>query len=283
MRRLIFEKILPFLASVTSFFLLIFAHLECPDIHAILAFFVIDKNFIFIILVGMQLSLAILSKKAIEAALGHNWEKAIELNSQILEKYPNNLETKIRLGRAMIQLKQFDKAKKIFKEVLAVDPINAVALKNYEVAKAKKIDVKHENGINSNHLLKEPGTTVEIVANINCKGITGRDFTIGECLKFKIKKKNIDVYKCRKDKEILVSVLEEKEIVSRLNKAADIHAEVSGYVVRAADKSLTMIIKSSVPIFRGEKQDIRPYIKKGLDDIDLEDEEAEEEEEIVEE
>lgn len=231
----------------------------------------------------MQLSLAILSKKAIEAALGHNWEKAIELNSQILEKYPNNLETKIRLGRAMIQLKQFEKAKKIFKEVLSVDPINSVALKNLEVAKSKKIDIKHENGINSNHLLKEPGTTVEIVANINSKGITGRDFTIGECLKFKVKKKNVDVYKCRKDKEILVSVLEDKEIVTRLNKAADLHAEVSGYVVRAADKSLTMIIKTSVPVFRSEKQDIRPYIKKGLDDIDLEDEEAEEEEEIVEE
>jgi len=44
-----------------------------------------------------------------------------------------------------------------------------------------------------------------------------------------------------------------------------------------------MIIKSSIPIFRGEKQDIRPYIKKGLDDIDLEEEENEEEEEITEE
>ncbi len=183
----------------------------------------------------------------------------------------------------MIQLKQFEKAKKIFKEVLSVDPINSVALKNLEVAKSKKIDIKHENGINSNHLLKEPGTTVEIVANINCKGVTGRDFTIGECLKFKVKKKNVDVYKCKKDKEILVSVLEDKEIVSRLNKAADLHAEVSGYVVRAADKSLTMIIKTSIPVFRSEKQDIRPYIKKGLDDIDLEDEDAEEEEEIVEE
>jgi len=183
----------------------------------------------------------------------------------------------------MIQLKQFEKAKKIFKEVLSVDPINSVALKNLEVAKSKKIDIKHENGINSNHLLKEPGTTVEIVASINCKGVTGRDFTIGECLKFKVKKKNVDVYKCKKDKEILVSVLEDKEIVSRLNKAADLHAEVSGYVVRAADKSLTMIIKTSIPVFRSEKQDIRPYIKKGLDDIDLEDEDAEEEEEIVEE
>ncbi|GIW69706.1 MAG: hypothetical protein KatS3mg101_0453 [Patescibacteria group bacterium] len=71
----------------------------------------------------MQLSLAILSKKAIEAALAHDWQKAIELNTQILEKYPNNLETKIRLGRALIQVKQFEKAKKIFKEVLAVDPI----------------------------------------------------------------------------------------------------------------------------------------------------------------
>ncbi|AHB40413.1 TPA: tetratricopeptide repeat protein [candidate division WWE3 bacterium] len=231
----------------------------------------------------MQLSLAILSKKAIEAALGYEWIKAIELNSQILEKYPNNLETKIRLGRAFIQLKQFEKAKKIFKEVLSVDPINSVALKNLEVAKNKKVELKHENGINSNHLLKEPGTTVEITANINCKGVTGRDFTIGECLKFKIKRRGVEVYKSKKDKDILVSILEDKEIVSRLNKAAESHAEVSGYVIRSADKSLTMIIKSSIPIFRSEKQDIRPYIKKGLDDIDLEDEEDEEEEEIVEE
>ena len=101
-------------------------------------------------------------------------------------------------------------------------------------------------------------------------------------IKPKIKKKNIDVYKCKKDKEILVSVLEDKEIVSRLNKAAEIRADVSGYVVRAADKSLTMIIKSSIPVFRGEKQDIRPYIKKGLDDIDFEDEESGEEETIEE-
>jgi len=231
----------------------------------------------------MQLSLAILSKKAIEAALGHEWVKAIELNSQILEKYPNNLETKIRLGRALIQLKQFEKAKRIFREVLVIDPINSVALKNLEIAKNKKVEPKHENGINSNHLLKEPGTTVEITVNINCRGVTGRDFTIGECLKFRVKKKSVDVYMCRKDKDVLVSVIEDKEIVSRLNKAVDSHAEVSGYVIRAADKSLTMIIKSSIPIFRGEKQDIRPYIKKGLDDIDLEEEENEEEEEIIEE
>ncbi len=231
----------------------------------------------------MQLSLSILSKKAIEAALNHEWQKAIELNSQILEKYPNNMDTKIRLGRALIQVKQFEKAKKIFKEVLATDPINPVALKNLEIAKNKKIDSKHENGINSNHLLKEPGTTAEITTNIVAKGVTGRDFTIGECLKFKIKKRTVEVYKCKKDKETLVSVLEDKDTVYRLNKACDSRAQISGYVVRSADKSLTMIVKCSIPVFKGEKQDIRPYIKKGLDDIDLEDEESEEEEEVSEE
>lgn len=231
----------------------------------------------------MQLSLAILSKKAIEAALSHEWEKAIELNTQILEKYPVNLETKIRLGRALIQVKQFEKAKKIFREVLAVDPINSVALKNLEIAKSKKVDPKHENGINSNHLLKEPGTTTEYTAVINAKGVTGRDFTIGECLKFKVKKKGVEVYKCKKDKEILVSTIGDTDLVTRMNKAESLGAGISGYVIKSVDKSLTMIIKSSVPVFRGEKQDIRPYIKKGLDDIDLEDEEVEEEVEVIEE
>lgn len=224
----------------------------------------------------MQLSLALISKKAIEAALRHEWNKAIELNTQILEKYPTNLETKIRLGRALIQTKQFDKAKKIFKEVLEIDPINSVALKNLEVAKNKKVDNKHENGIDSNHLLKEPGTTVELTATINAKGVTGKDFTIGECLKFKVKKRSVEIFKCRKDKETLVTTLEDQDLVTRINHAIDKQSTITGYVVRAAEKSITMIIKSDIPVFKSEKQDIRPYIKKGLDDIDF-DEESEEE------
>ncbi|GIW69707.1 MAG: hypothetical protein KatS3mg101_0454 [Patescibacteria group bacterium] len=73
--------------------------------------------------------------------------------------------------------------------------------------------------------------------------------------------------------------------MARLYKAEHLGANISGYVIRSAEKSIVMIIKSSIPVFRGEKQDIRPYIKKGLDDIDtdLEDEELEEEIEVIEE
>ncbi len=234
-------------------------------------------------LVGMQLSLAILSKKAIEAALRQEWEKAIDLNSQILEKYQTNIDTKIRLGRAYLQTKQFEKAKKIFKEVLAIDPINSVALKNFEIAKAKKLENKIDTGLNSNNLLKEPGITYEFTSPITSKGITGRDFAVGEILKFRVKKKSIDVYKTKKGKEILVTTIENTDLVSRLNKAVSSLATLVVCVIRAQDKNITLLIRSTVPVFKGERQDIRPYIKKDLDDIELEDEDEEVEEEVVEE
>jgi siroheme synthase (precorrin-2 oxidase/ferrochelatase) len=44
----------------------------------------------------MSLSLAVLTKKAIEASLKQKWDEAIKLNSEILKVYPNNIDAKIR-------------------------------------------------------------------------------------------------------------------------------------------------------------------------------------------
>lgn len=246
--------------------------------------YLVDKEVIFIILVGMQLSLAILSKKAVEYALNNDWKKAIETNLLILDKYPSNTDTKIRLGRAYIQTKQFEKAKKIFKEVLEIDPINHVALKNLELAKNKKTTSKNENNLSTNSLVKEPGTTTELTCLISTKGITGRDFVVGEVLKFKVKKKSVEVLRTKNGKDIAVAVIEDKDIIKRMNRAEELSSLLTGYVTKAEDKNLSIIIRCGHPVFKGEKQDIRPYIKKGLDDIDLEESEEEEtEEEIIEE
>lgn len=83
----------------------------------------------------MQINLPVLEKQAIKAALSENWKLAIELNKKILESTPNNLNSKIRLGRAYLANKDFTKATKMFKEVLKADPINPIALKNIELAK----------------------------------------------------------------------------------------------------------------------------------------------------
>jgi tetratricopeptide (TPR) repeat protein len=229
-------------------------------------------------LVPMHLSLAILSKKAIDAALKANWPEAIELNSQILEKNPTNLEAKIRLGRALIQTRRFDRAKKIFKEVLKVDPINSVALKNFDLAKKCKAETKGQVQIDTRSLLKEPGTTAEAFVEVTARGITAKDFVSGENLFLKIRKKSIDVQKTKDNRKITVGVIEDQDIVRKMNLSTERNGRICAGFLKGTDKIITILIKSSVPVFRAEKQDIRPYLKKGS----LDEPEVEVEEEIIE-
>ena len=105
----------------------------------------------------MSLSLAVLTKKAIEASLKQKWAEAISLNSDILKVYPDNIDAKIRLGRCYLQTKEFSKAKKIFKEVLEKDPINSIALRNYDLAKNQKTECNGNSAkLSTKALLKEP-------------------------------------------------------------------------------------------------------------------------------
>ena len=229
-------------------------------------------------LVRMHSSLAILSKRAIDAALKAQWVEAVELNTQILEKNPDNLDAKIRLGRALIQTRKFDKAKKIFKDVLKVDPINSVALKNYDLAKRCKAEVKGQVQIDTRSLLKEPGTTSEATFEITAKGMTAKDFISGENIFLKVKKKSLRVQKQKDSKKVTVGFIDNKDIVQKMNIALERNGRIYAGFLKGIDKRITILIKSSIPVFRAEKQDIRPYFKKGS----FEEPEIEVEEEIVE-
>lgn len=109
----------------------------------------------------MQNNHVALPKQAVDAALKSDWKRAIELNLLILEKFPNDLDTKARLGKAYLQTKGFNKAKKLFKDILDKDPINPIAKKNYELAKEKTTGTAKVEA-NSRALIKEPGISTEM-------------------------------------------------------------------------------------------------------------------------
>ncbi|MFZ2664509.1 MAG: tetratricopeptide repeat protein [Patescibacteria group bacterium] len=227
----------------------------------------------------MHLSLAVLSKKAIEASLQLKWKEAIELNSTILKEYPNNTDAKIRLGRAYLQEKDFTKAKKMFKEVLKLDPINALALKNLELAKNGKSECPAggSSHLNTKSLLKEPGTTHETKVPVKTKSIHVDDFLSGEELPIKIKRKSIDVYKIKKGKKILIGEITDNYIVQRVSHSVDKGEKVCISFVRVKDQDIWIIIKASAPIFKPDKLEIRPYLKKGtIEEPELEIEAEEE-------
>jgi len=218
----------------------------------------------------MQNTLTGLARRAIEASLKTDWKQAIEINSQILELEPKDIDAKVRLGRAYMQLGEFLKAKRLFKEVLETDPINPIALKNLKMASEKRVEKRNVNQIDTKSLLKEPGTCTEVRLAIDAKRIVASDFTPGEVLVLKIDKRSASIFKHKKDEQILIAQLDH-DLVTRLNKAKTQEAHITASFLSGENKDIKMIIKSTVPVFKSERQDIRPYLKKGsIDEPELE-------------
>lgn len=230
----------------------------------------------------MQVNLNSLHRKAIDCALKSNWKEAVEANQQVLEKAPGNLEAKNRLGRAYIQLREFTKARKMFKEILDVDPVNTIARKNFELA-AKGKREKTNSHVSSQSLIMESGTTYELEQSITAKGISAKDFTPGEEIEVKTNKKCAKFYKKMPRKgEVLIFETKLPLVTQRLNAAKKENAVVSAMFVRGADTNVTLLLKSSVPVFPGQKQGVRPYLKKGsLDEEESEIEIPAQEKEMI--
>ncbi len=115
----------------------------------------------------MEDSSSNLHRLAIDAALRCDFEKALQLNKQILKLEPENVDCLNRLAKAFFELGKYLQAKKTYEEVLRLDPYNTIAQKNL-----KKVSSFKKNGrvlavngigyhvmINPELFLEEPGTT----------------------------------------------------------------------------------------------------------------------------
>lgn len=208
----------------------------------------------------METNLNILEKKAIDAAIKNNWESALKLNLLILEKNPDNLNAKIRLGKAQIQNMQFKEAINTFNEVLKKDPINQIAIKNLNTAKMGKIS---QNIIQPNKLIIEPGTTTEFLIEYN----SNIPFEIGQSLDIELNKDQLNLF-FNKSLFTNITNIELFKIISNAIKS-NIIIECS--VLKIKGNKITILFSSDKPIFKADKQSVKPYFKKGtIDDEELE-------------
>lgn len=95
---------------------------------------------------------ASLAQAAIVAALASKWQEAVELNEQIILREKDNVEAMNRLARANYFLGETQKAQKLYKQVLALDPYNVIALKNLD--KIEKTANPHSDRTVKNGLLQ---------------------------------------------------------------------------------------------------------------------------------
>jgi len=87
------------------------------------------------------------TKQAISLAMQGSWKEAIAVNQSILEVFPNDVEALNRLGRAYLELCEYQEAEAAYRRTTEIDPYNAIAVKNLqrlshlrEVAADDKVD-----------------------------------------------------------------------------------------------------------------------------------------------
>ncbi|OGY26647.1 MAG: hypothetical protein A2Z24_03055 [Candidatus Woykebacteria bacterium RBG_16_44_10] len=102
-------------------------------------------------------------QEAIDAALNSNWQEALRLNSELAEKYPDDVETTNRLARSLAETGKFNQAKKLYQKVLRIDPYNTIAQKNLNrLSSMKKGDLETNpspSNIKGDVFLEESGKT----------------------------------------------------------------------------------------------------------------------------
>ncbi len=203
----------------------------------------------------MHDNIQVIEKRSIDAALQKNWNEAVDLNKKILEKDPNNKNAKVRLGRAYVKIRKFSEAKKIFKEVLEVDPINPIALKNYKLALEKNADSK-ANAPTENStkvLIKEPGTTTLI--NLDASKSLLSLLEPGQKLVLKSYKTKISFFLGKKE----VGTVNNGVVHAVYNARKD-GFDVSASVIKPNENHFTILLMCKKPIFKSEKQRERPYL-----------------------
>ncbi|OGC49788.1 hypothetical protein A2716_00285 [candidate division WWE3 bacterium RIFCSPHIGHO2_01_FULL_40_23] len=199
-----------------------------------------------------------LSSKAIQAALNKEWKKAVELNKKIISFDDSDISALNRLAKAYIELDMHTDARKTLKNVLKLDPINQTAKKNMQYAQAKRKALGNLPHPDIKSFIKEPGTTKEFSFSIITKGLTSKKFYIGEPLTIKIEGHKVGLYKSTGE---LLGIFD-VQTAERLSTVHKKDGTLNSYYLSGEEKNIKVLVKSSLPIFKAEKQELKPYIKR---------------------
>lgn len=70
------------------------------------------------------------TKQAIVLAMQGHWPEAVAANKRLLESFPNDVDTYNRLGRAYLELGEYQLAREAYEKAVELDSYNTIAKKN---------------------------------------------------------------------------------------------------------------------------------------------------------
>ena len=109
-----------------------------------------------------------LAERAIDAGIDGDWEKAIQLNKELIKLKKNDIDALNRLSFAYLQNNKKTLARKIINKVLRVDKFNSIANKNLRLLNICNSYLKKDFSllVKNVDFIEEPGTK-KIISLIN--------------------------------------------------------------------------------------------------------------------
>ena len=206
---------------------------------------------------------------AIQATLQGNWDQAITLNLELLKENPKDVESLNRLAFAYSALGKNKEAKETYERVLAIDDLNAIALRNLKrlegLGKKSTPQVFH---LDNSMFLEEVGKTKVITLVNPAPARILRRLQMGQPVVMHIKRSKLFVLD--ENKEFLGMLPD--NISHRLIKFMNGGNKYEAYIRAAEEHSASVFIREtkratryknqpSFVTFEGTKQTVVPKHK----------------------
>src|ERR671922_286322 len=72
------------------------------------------------------------SEQAISLAMKNRWDEAAQINREILDMFPTEVDAFNRLGKALTELGRYAEARDAYAQAVKIDPLNGIASKNLQ-------------------------------------------------------------------------------------------------------------------------------------------------------
>ena len=222
-------------------------------------------------------------EQAVNLAMQSRWSEAADLNRQLIDSYPKEVEAYNRLGKALMELGEYDDARDSYNQSLRLEPMNTIAQKNasrLEMLRTEAIATLPSSGpVDPTLFIAETGrSTVTSLVDLAASEILAT-VDAGDTVLLAIEAKSVFVRTAAG--ETLGKV--EPRLRQRLLRLVEMGNEYGAVVTGSDDQSVRVIIRETHrdasmgdrPSFPTSGETFRGYTRDSLLRYDLEDEEDE--------
>jgi len=224
------------------------------------------------------------TEKAIQLAMQNKWQEAADVNRQILEHFPEDVDTLNRLGKALMELGQFAESRDQYARATKADPSNGIAAKNLvrltklaEEVAATPVTVAQAQRVDPSIFIEESGKTAvtDLVDRASFHQIA--TLTAGDKLTLKVEG---SIVRLIGPGDVVVGQLEPK-IAQRVMRLVEAGNRYSAAITSIDEQHVRVIIREeyrdpsmrSRPSFPTQSgPEIRPYTRDSSFRTDLDDE-----------